>query len=460
LREQLQIIPEQKLQDEVWRIKEIASNHGLDFFDVNFEVITKKAMVEFGTYGLPSRFSHWTFGREYSRLKKFHDLGVMEILEMVINSDPSVAFLLDSNTLWQSQMVIAHVFAHVDFFKNNMWFGKTNRNILDTSHFWEQRVAELGYQHGKKVIESFLDKILSFQWHVDFYDQFRGPRGVVKVLPRVDFSSYGLDDPRPEKQDIVSPKEEVDLLRFLMSEAGLTSWQKELISMVREESLYFLPQAATKIMNEGWATYWHAKIMHEILDFGDFDEFAVQQSQLMASVGLNPYKVGFLIYASLEKHWDETQGVGEGLKKIFEVRKFEDDVSFIRNYLTQDICEEAGLFLWERNPSGEVLVTSTDVEDIRLSILAELTNFGKPKIVVVDGDYLHRKELLLRHKLDELSRELDTNFAQDVLKNIYELWGRPVHLQTLLAGDEVIHTFDDQGKHTHGLKEIPEDVIA
>jgi stage V sporulation protein R len=150
----------------------------------------------------------------------------------------------------------------------------------------------------------------------------------------------------------------------------------------------------------------------------------------MSSKGMNPYKIGFMIYEDLKNRWDEKDGEGAGLKKIFEVRRFEDDVSFIRNYLTQDICDKCGLFLFEQDGNtGEMVITSTNVEDIKSSIINELINFGKPVIVVRDYDYNHNRELYMQHKYD--GRELDMEYAIDVMKAMYRTWKRSIHLETI-----------------------------
>ncbi|UCH89944.1 MAG: SpoVR family protein [Thermoplasmata archaeon] len=491
---------EMQLQKDVMNIKKLAEKAGLDFFPVNFEVITKKAMVEFGTYALPNRYSHWTFGKDYGRLKKLSNLGVLEILEMVLNSDPATAFLLDSNTTVEHKMVIAHVFAHCDFFKRNYWFSKTNRNMINEAKFHERRIHELESEYGKKTVEEFLDICISIQWHVDFYNVFKPKESKVKVIPSAArsryFTSDDFDSAYPEPDSDADPEscsncehhgegekegtckndgkvkagtvissqqpsspsqdsnstqqaslrdldnaestptstedefEERDLLKFLMKEAPLTNWQKEVLQIVHDEIIYFIPTALTKIMNEGWATYWHTELCREYLDFEDFSLFAIKHSELMASKGLNPYKVGYMIFEDVRKRWDEEFGEGAGLKKIYEVREFEDDVSFIRNYLTQDICDKCGLFLFEQDSNtGEMVITSTHVEDIKNSIIGELSNFGKPLIVVKGANYNDNRELYMLHKFD--GRELDMDYAIDVMKALYKIWGRTIHLETV-----------------------------
>jgi len=495
---------ERELQKEVWAIKEIAEKRGLRFCPVNFEIITKKAMVEFGTYVLPSRYSHWTFGKDFGKLQKLHELGILQILEMVINTEPAVAFLLDSNTLVEHRMVIAHVFAHVDFFTNNYWFSKTNKKMLAESEHAEKRVAELEYEYGKEEIEKVIDACLSIQWHVDFYSEFKSNTEKKKVIPVLSMKSLGLDlelgdngksdygKSGEKKESIMNEKwenkdnkddekrynqgrmkngevevegkklrskeeleckeekEEKDLLKYLIKNAPLKDYEMEILEIVRDETLYFMPNGLTKIMNEGWATYWHVELMKEYLSFEDFQRFAQKHAELMSSEGLNPYKLGYMIYDSIVKRWDKEYGEGAGLKKIFEVREFEDDVSFINNYLTQDICDTCGLFVYEEDPySGERRIKSTNVEDIKKKIISQILNFGKPLIVVKDGDYRGNRELYLLHKYD--GRELDRVYAEDVLKAIYRLWKRPVHVETVYREKRSLFSYD--GKE-HSLRDL------
>jgi stage V sporulation protein R len=495
---------ETKLQKDVWNIKKLAENAGLDFFPVNFEVITKKAMIEFGTYALPNRYSHWTFGQSYGKLKRLSNLGVLEILEMVLNADPARAFLLDSNSLVEHRMVIAHVFAHCDFFKHNYWFSKTNRNMINEAKFHECRIQELESKQDEKAVEEFLDLCISIQWHVDFYDIFKPREQQVKVIPSIKRHKHltsedlqGLDGEILDKleddgadvksnsskkssgvttiytitsnqeaekssdkngtdneysnkhgengnKDLsISDYEEKDMLRFLMKNAPIEDWQRELIQIVRDEIIYFIPTALTKIMNEGWATYWHTELCREYLNFNDFNKFAIKHSELMASKGLNPYKIGFMIFQDIRHRWDEMYGEGAGLKKIFEVREFEDDISFVRNYLTQDICDKCGLFLFEQDKNtGEMVITSTNVDDIKKSIMSELINFGKPLIVVKDKDYNGNREMYMLHKFD--GRELDMDYAVDVMKALHKIWKRAIHLETIVDDKRTLVTYNGE----------------
>lgn len=427
-----------ELQDDLDRITELAKRSGLRFWETRFEVISRRRMVELGTYVLPYRWAHWTFGREYARMQKLHDLGLVDILELVVNTRPARAYLLDANSRDDNRMVMAHVLAHVDFFANNMWFERTPDNILREAHHHERRIRDLQDLYGHDRVEAALDHALSIQWHVDFYRHYE------QATPRTD--TGGPDQtteattienrrgPAPRAApELVPEGGHRDLLEFLAAHGPVDELEREVLEIVREETLYFYPNALTKIMNEGWATYWHAEIMREFLAFDAFDRFAVKHSHLMQSEGLNPYKLGFLIYEDIRARGDRDYGPGQGLKRIYEVRRYGDDVSFLRDHLTQDVVDKAGLYLYDEDPeTGERVVTSTRVEDIKPMVLGQLENLGKPFIVVKSGDHNDEGHLLIEHRFD--GREIDLDYAGDVLKEIRAFWKRPVHLDTRVQG--------------------------
>src|SRR5437870_8949904 len=157
-----------ELEEAVEQIWDIATTRfGLDPFPVRFEIVPASVMYEVGSYALPGRYSHWTFGKAYHRMKMMYDFGLSKIYEVVINSNPSYAFLLETNSLTQNKMVIAHVLGHVDFFKNNVYFSKTNRRMVDEAAIHARRMSEYEFTYGRKVVEEFLDAVLSIEEHVD-----------------------------------------------------------------------------------------------------------------------------------------------------------------------------------------------------------------------------------------------------------------------------------------------------
>lgn len=435
---------EETLQKEVWDIKKMAVEHGLDFYPIDFELITRKTMVEFGTYVLPKRYSHWTFGKHYGKLRKLQDLGAVEILEMVLNSDPAKAYLLDSNTDVEIKMVIAHVYGHVDFFKNNYWFSKTNKNIISEAEYHEKRIHEIEYEFGRAEVEKFLDVCISLQWHTDYLGQFRkksSEKLKLKRTSKLDLEDLREtvigDDPSVNKDFSTYP----DFLQFMIDYAPLKKWQTEILAMIRAEMLYFMPIALTKIMNEGWATLWQEILMQKHLDFSEYDQFAIKHSEVIASPGLNPYRLGYMIYKDLIRKYDKLEGPGAGMKKIFEIRKLYNDVSFLEEFLTQKVVDECGLFVYDK-PYGNIpgKVKSTRCADVKSKLLADLVNFGKPKIVVKIYPGNQGETLQLLHEFD--GRELMLDQAKDVLKSIYTLWHNPIQLETVNKDGPILLVFD------------------
>jgi stage V sporulation protein R len=452
------------LERDVEALTQLARERGLRFWETRFEMVTRRHMVELGTYVLPYRWGHWTFGRDYARMQKLHDLGLVEILELVINTRPANAYLLDANSRDENRMVIAHVLGHVDFFANNMWFQRTPDNILVEANYHERRIRELAVLYGQDELERVLDRALSIQWHVDFY-RFYGQADEAaqeeedEPEGRTWGDRWGGIAPRRGPSSLppppLVPGGHRDLLEFLVEHGDLSELEREVLQIVREETLYFYPNAVTKIMNEGWATYWHAELLREYLPFDAFDRFAVKHAQLMQAPGLNPYKLGFMIYEDIRQQWDREHGPGAGLARIMEVRRFSDDASFIREHLSQHVVDKAGLYLYEEDPeSGERVVTSTRLEDVRESILMEIENMGRPIIEVESGDHRGKGELLLSHRFD--GRELDLDAAGDVLKQVQGFWKRPVRLLTRLGGRKVRLDFDGEEVRVERLED-PED---
>ena len=259
----------ERLRDAIDAAWDEARKFGLDPFPTHFELVPSTIMYEFASYGLPGRFSHWTFGKSYYRQKMQYDLGLSKIYEMVINTNPSYAFLMEMNNMLQNTFVAAHVFGHTDFFKNNAYFQHTSRRMMDKVSIHAERIAKYEFDHGKAEVERFLDAALSIQEHVDYNLLLRGSDPEKKEeKPRQPSSEYddlwGLDerakkaeeerDRLPGKPPKFPERPEKDILLFLMQHAPhLHPWQRDIIDIARTEMLYFVPMIQTKTMNEGWA---------------------------------------------------------------------------------------------------------------------------------------------------------------------------------------------------------------
>jgi stage V sporulation protein R len=251
------------------QIIEITQRFGLDPFPVFFELVTSYKMYEDAAYGLPGRFNHWTRGKAFYRMKTQYDYGLSKIYEVVFNTNPAVAYLMEQNDLLQNKLVIAHVMGHSDFFKNNAYFQHTSRRMIDKVGIHADRIRKYEFDHGTQEVERFLDAVLSIEEHID-------PNAFSRTHPsKKDKDEPSKPAPGPyddlwdlEKQDNFDeeegeffrkphkfpPEPEKDILRFLAEHApGLEDWQRDIIMIVREEMIYFLPQMQTKVCNEGWA---------------------------------------------------------------------------------------------------------------------------------------------------------------------------------------------------------------
>ena len=261
----------ERLRDAIDDAWEEARNFGLDPFPTHFELVPASIMYEFASYSLPGRFSHWTHGKAYYRQKMQYDFGLSKIYEMVVNTNPSYAFLMDMNNLLQNTFVAAHVFGHTDFFKNNAYFQHTSRRMIDKVSIHAERIAKYEFDHGKAEVERFLDAVLSIQEHIDYNLLIREnePEQKEDKKPGAALSSeyddlWGMEKKAKrveEERDLRSgrppkfpEKPEKDILEFLVQYAPhLQPWQRDIIEIVRTEMLYFVPQMQTKVMNEGWA---------------------------------------------------------------------------------------------------------------------------------------------------------------------------------------------------------------
>jgi len=463
----------ERLRDNIDIAWAQARKFGLDPFPTHFEMVPATIMYEFASYSLPGRFSHWTHGKAYHRQKMQYDFGLSKIYEMVVNTNPSYAFLMDMNNLLQNTFVVAHVFGHTDFFKNNAYFQHTSRRMIDKVSIHAERIVQYEFDHGKLEVERFLDAALSIQEHIDYNlflrsDDVKQEAKSSEVVGEYD-DIWGLDKKAKKadeerdrflmgKAPKFPEKPEKDLLLFLSRHAPtLQPWQRDIIDIVRTEFLYFVPQMQTKILNEGWASIWHARIMRELGDQGvisdsDTVEFAQLHSGVLSpsKTSLNPYYLGYKMFEAIEKRWDNPtreeqdrlgRKPGMGRQKIFEVRELDNDVSFLRNYLTEDLIRDLDLYMFKKE-GDEWVVSEKQWERVRDGIVASMTNFGYPYLVVDDGDYRGNRELYIKHMFE--GQELDVSYAERTLQHVQMLWGRPVHLETIYEGKRILMTYDGE----------------
>lgn len=481
------------LREIASELAEVARKAGLDCFSTLFEVVDYQQLNEIAAYGgFPTRYPHWRFGMEYERLSKGYTWGLQTIYEMVINNDPCYAYLLRANNTVDQKTVIAHVYGHCDFFKNNYWFSKTNRKMLDQMANHATQVRRFYDDVGQDEVESFLDCALSLENLIDIYSPFQPAKSkpatddiaAYRPPPPAKLKAKGYMDsyinPKEfleqrqkqqeaqRKQELKFPEQpERDVLKFLMDHAPMASWEKKVVEIVRAESYYYAPQWQTKIMNEGWATYWHSEIMTKLSPLGDSEiiDYCDRYAGIVASGGgqLNPYKLGVELLRHVERRWDRGQfgldylqiddpkvraqwnrNVGQGRQKLFEVRKVHNDITFIDEFLDEDFCHDQKMFVYDYDKRTQrYVISNRDFKEIKQNLLRQLTNAGQPVILVQDGNYRNRGELLLVHRHDGV--DLRHDFTLETLKGLQRIWRRPVHLETMIEDVRRRVSFDGQG---------------
>ncbi|MCI0532953.1 SpoVR family protein [bacterium] len=439
------------LKEYTERLEVLAAEKGLDYYPVDFGAVPPNFMMEIEVYGLPIRMLHWSFGVRYIYHLIQRRMGHSRIFEVVYPGNPGHAYLADTNSLAENILVTAHVLGHADFSKNNALFKRSQEQV--GYHIVEQAAAhakyidELVMRYGRVRVEQVLDAALALEQHIDMqkplvrkkYPTEREKKGDPREenVFRERFEKLpGENPPKTEnaeqKRLPTPPNPERDLLWFVANYGPETmDWEQDIFLMVREESFYFKPIFDCQIMNEGWASYWHARLMREA-DFLPNDIYvdAVRAHSAVvrpyagekeAALNLNPYHVGFALWEHIFKEYGE--------KDAFRVRANDDDFSFVRNYLTKDLADALKLFIYKEKEDGSIIVVDSDIGDIHEHILKKKYNFGCPRVY---ADRIHEDgslELVHDHKTD--GRGLDPNYAAHVLKYMHTLWRRPIVLQTI-----------------------------
>jgi stage V sporulation protein R len=482
-----------KLRDE---IQGYARGYGLDFFEVIFEMIDSDQINSLAALGgFPVRYPHWRFGMDYDQLSKGYTWGLQKIYEMVINTDPSYAYLMKSNSTTDQKTVMAHVYGHVDFFKNNYWFSKTNRKMLDAMANHAVRVRDYMDRYGQDTVENFIDRCLALENLIDPYLPFAlpptggrrseegghedrsassaGVAGVGKIKTDRNYMDSYINPPdfleeqrqramEQAKKARKHPSEpQKDVLAFLLESAPLETWEYDVLSIVRDEAYYFAPQWQTKVMNEGWASYWHSRIMTEkALKDSEIIDFAEQHSGTMAMAPgkINPYKIGIELFRDIEERWNKgrfgkewddcddmmarsrwDKKLGLGRQKIFEVRRVCNDVTFIDEYLTEEFVERFKLYTYQFNRrTNQYEIADRDFRKVKEKLLFGLANRGQPMIAVTDGNYQNKGELHLSHSHQGL--DLDGKWTRETLRCLAEIWRRPVNIETEVDGQKKLFT--------------------
>lgn len=467
---------------EAWdaRIRERASAFGLACFPQEFEICDHTQMLGYMAYsGMPSHYPHWSYGKAYEKLKTLYDYGVSGLpYEMVINANPSLAYLMRDNSLLLQILTIAHVYGHNDFFKNNFTFNTTRAEYTIATfkaHGNRIRTYVEDPSIGLEKVEAVLDAAhaVSLQCRRNLAVRKRTP---AEQRAAVLDAAAPRDDPFQRvhrRAEYVEPEltrvplePDPDLLLFIRDyNPHLAEWQKDVLTIVHEEAQYFIPQIETKIMNEGWASYWHKRILDSLDLPQDLQlEFIVRHNQVVRPFpgGLNPYHLGFKVWEDIKRRYDEptpeeAEALGphrpSGTAQLFAVREVDRDVSFLRRHLTRELIRELNLFEYRTRDDDLVVTHVADDEgweQVKDTLVRSVGMGSVPVLHIADGDFGGTRTLHIVHDHD--GRDLLLESAEKTLAHVYRLWQREVALETVVGGKRTLLTYNDRGLSTKLVK--------
>ena len=478
-------------------IKKTADRFKLDTYPVQLEVISAEQMLDaYASVGMPVNYRHWSFGKQFIASEKNYRRGHMGLAyEIVINSDPCIAYLMEENTLPMQALVMAHAcFGHNSFFKGNylfkMWTDASS--IIDYLVYAKAYIAECEERHGLEAVEEVLDACHALMNYG--VDRYRRPQKISMVeeeIRRKDREAYlqqQINDlwrtlPRqPGKQQKQErrrfPEEpQENLLYFIEKNAPLLEpWQREVVRIVRKVAQYFYPQRQTQVMNEGWATFWHYTLLNTMYDEGRLaDGFMMECLSSHTNVvfqppvtdprysGINPYALGFAMFTDLkrictdptpeDKEWFPDIAGSDWLKTLdYAMRHFKDE-SFVGQYLSPRLMREFRLFSIVDDASQRELEVAAIHDEsgyrrVREALSKQYDlNWREPNIQVWNVNLRGDRSLTLRHTRHN-DRPLD-NGAEEVVKHVARLWGFRVRLESVDAHERVLQHWEVTPPQSH-----------
>lgn len=475
-----------------WSFKQIAhvekeigkiahDEYHLDTYPNQIEIITSEQMLDaYTSIGLPIFYNHWSFGKHFLQTAKSYQRGEMGLAyEMVINSSPCIAYLMEENTALMQMLVIAHAcYGHNSFFKGNCLFKKwTDASaIVDYLIFAREYIMKCEEQYGFENVEFTLDACHSLQSYG--VDKYRHPSKLTlteekaRQRERSEYLQTQVNElwihtipqevvkKQEEKRFPESPEE--NILFFLEKNSPiLEPWQREILRINRKIAQYLYPQGQTKVMNEGWATFWHYTIMNRLDEQNRMPEsymleFFKSHTGVVAQPGfdspyfngINPYVLGFNIFRDIrrmcehptaeDKKWFPDIAGAPWLETVHAAMRDFKDESFILQFLSPKVIR--GMKLWGlvddpfKNPKHYEVAAIHDEDGYReiRKMLSEEHDYGviQPNIEVYNVDR-HSRMLTLRHTPYN-EKKLDSISLYEVLRSVYStLWGYPVKMESL-----------------------------
>ena len=481
------------------RIMDIAHRHGLKLHPVEFDIIPPQKMFEIMAYRIPTNVGNWKFGRDYERQRTiFEHTNIGLPYEVVLNSNPARAYLMNSNTFAVQVLVMAHVIGHVAFHTMNKHHERTRGDILDYMAEVSKRVEKYEKLYGIDEVEKIVDAGHSIQFHSSPFEStetenekrqriykrdkrrtIEGPKskyadisnaGILKVDLKEDIHLYNQKLLKElELKTPVEPTE--DLLRYIIDNSSiLTDWNRDILEALRAEGQHYWPTMRTRYMNEGFATYWHEVIMGELFDEGTLTteehaqyNYANSLVQATNPMAMNPYLIGNKMWKNIVERWDKGRhgweydncknikekeewdtGDMKGREMMFRTVESHTDWFFLQNYLTPELINELELYIFVRKENWEStdwVISGHEADEIRKIIVGSFAHSGVPQVEVLNGNSNNKGELVLNHKWQDV--DLNSKDAVETLKHIYNLWGRAVYIETMLNGKNYAYMVDE-----------------
>jgi stage V sporulation protein R len=444
------------LQEIDERCREIAVGElGFDAAEVVYHLVRPEEVYFAAANGLPARYSSARWGAQFESEYGRYRAGQSRIYELIFNTHPVHAYLMEGNSLVAQTLVIAHCLGHGYVFETNRWLGAVDREIMPRVVSAAERIADYMGAYGRDRVEDFLDACHAIAIHQPQAQLIREAAAPELEHRRGRYDELFPEEVAAEQRRVTEQREalrrrfprrpEQDLLRFIERHArNLEDWQRDVMSIVRAEQSYFLPQLRTKILNEGAAVLAHQEICQELLLPADqYWEY----EQLNASVvqpqhgQTNPYNLGIELLREVMRIASEPEdedrerwpwaGQADPLERVRTVLRDYDDEALIREFLTPRVCERCRLYAFERTASHPraIRVSSREADTIRELLVRFHSTFGIPAIEIVDADFRGRGELLLEHRHDGVG--LDPEYAHGTLVEIATLWGKACTVKTI-----------------------------
>ena len=473
-----------KIEDKLYQY---AADFGLKHCDIEWDIIPDQKMFEIMAYRIPGNISNWKYGRDYERIRTINERLYDGLpYEVVINSDPARAYLMKSNTLGVQILVMAHVIGHVAFFTMNKYFSPTNKDIIQLMDIAAKRFDGYEKAFGIDEVERIIDAAHALQFHSSPFDTetekemkkrvFEMRRKQAHKVSAAKFNdiTVGSDIDTNPTGDIQRFNQRLwrqiqhstpiepsgDLLRYIIDYSHhLEDWQRDILEILRKEGQYFWPQMKTKYMNEGFATYWHEKLisklyMDGLITSAEHAEFNYSNSLVKATnpKSMNPYQIGSKIWDDIVERWDKGKHGDDydnclsleekekwdnkamaGHEKMMEIVVGDQDWFWMMNYLTPELVNDLNLYVYayRETPEAHQLVrTKHDAKQVRDLIVSSFAHSHIPKVEIENINYEDAGKMLLEHR--HAGADLQLNYAQKTMAHIHTLWGRDCILRTII----------------------------